>query len=67
MNEEYEDSYKEALACPVGDLIALGTAWVHVGQKLYDSVGGDLEALAPELRSFIEEIETLGEDLAGGE
>lgn len=64
MTEEYLDSYKEVLEAPVGDLIAFATAWLHVNDRLYQEVGGDIEALAPELRSYIEEIEALAEDLA---
>lgn len=67
MNEEYLDSYREALAAPVGELIAFAAAWLHVNGRLYASVDGDIEALAPELRSYIEEIEELAEEIEGGE
>lgn len=65
MNGEYEGNYNEVLAVPVGDLIALGTAWLRVNGLLYESVGGDIQALAPEVRSYIEAIEALAEDIAG--
>lgn len=67
MNEEYLESYNVALEASIGDTIALATAWVHVGRRLHDSVGGDVESLAPELRSFIEEVEQLAEDIADSE
>ncbi|WP_100460536.1 hypothetical protein [Mycobacteroides abscessus] len=67
MNKEYLKSYKEVLEATAGDLIALATAWLHVNDRLYQEVGGDIEALDPAVRSYIEAVEFLAHEIAGSE